>query len=57
MASAKEEVGAIGALYFSQRQRLSRLIALEICPLAKEYPIADGPRPVLFAQDSYGLYD
>ncbi|MEL6232594.1 MAG: M42 family peptidase [Cyanobacteria bacterium J06627_3] len=57
VASAKEEVGAIGALYFSQRQRLSRLIALEICPLAKEYPIADGPRPVLFAQDSYGLYD
>ena len=56
VASAKEEVGAIGALYFSQRQRLSRLIALEICPLAKEYPIADGPRPVLFAQDSYGLY-
>ena len=57
VASAKEEVGAIGALYFSQRQRLSRLIALEICPLAKEYPIVDGPRPVLFAQDSYGLYD
>lgn len=57
VASAKEEVGAVGALYFSQRQRLSRLIALEICPLAKEYPIADGPRPVLFSQDSYGLYD
>ena len=57
VASAKEEVGAIGALFFSQRQKLSRLIALEICPLSKEYPIADGPRPVLFAQDSYGLYD
>ncbi|MEM6255853.1 MAG: M42 family peptidase [Cyanobacteria bacterium P01_D01_bin.156] len=57
VASAKEEVGAVGALYFSQRQKLSRLIALEICPLSKEYPIADGPRPVLFSQDSYGLYD
>ncbi|MEM1255302.1 MAG: M42 family peptidase [Cyanobacteria bacterium P01_H01_bin.21] len=57
VASAKEEVGAIGALFFSQRQRLSRLIALEICPLSKEYPIVDGPRPVLFSQDSYGLYD
>ena len=57
VASAKEEVGAVGALYFSQRQKLSRLIALEICPLSKEYPIVDGPRPVLFAQDSYGLYD
>ncbi|MBX2865111.1 MAG: M28 family peptidase [Leptolyngbyaceae cyanobacterium MAG.088] len=57
VASAKEEVGAIGALFFSQRQKLSRLIALEICPLSREYPIVDGPRPVLFAQDSYGLYD
>ncbi|MBT9311000.1 M42 family metallopeptidase [Leptothoe kymatousa] len=57
VASAKEEVGAVGALFFSQRQKLSRLIALEICPLSKEYPIADGPRPVLFSQDSYGLYD
>ena len=39
VASAKEEVGAIGALYFTQRQPLDALIALEICPLAPEYPI------------------
>jgi putative aminopeptidase FrvX len=38
VASAKEEVGAIGALYFTQNQRLDALIALEICPLAPEYP-------------------
>ncbi|MGD1904993.1 MAG: M42 family metallopeptidase [Leptolyngbyaceae cyanobacterium] len=55
--SAKEEVGAVGALYFSQRHTLSALIALEICPLAREYPIQDGPMPVLLAEDSYGLYD
>ncbi|NJN19956.1 MAG: M42 family metallopeptidase [Leptolyngbya sp. RL_3_1] len=55
--SAKEEVGAVGALYFSQRHTLSALIALEICPLAREYPIQDGPIPVLLAEDSYGLYD
>ncbi|MDA0672162.1 MAG: M42 family peptidase [Cyanobacteria bacterium] len=55
--SAKEEVGAVGALYFSQRQRLSGLIALEICPLSREYPIQPGPRPVLLCQDNYGLYD
>ena len=55
--SAKEEVGAVGALYFTQRQRLDALIALEICPLAREYPIEDGPVPVLLAQDGYGLYD
>lgn len=57
VASAKEEVGAIGALYFSQNQRLDALIALEICPLSSEYAIADGDEPVLLSQDGYGIYD
>lgn len=57
VASAKEEVGAIGALYFTNRQRMSALIALEICPLALEYPIEDGMAPVLLSQDGYGIYD
>jgi putative aminopeptidase FrvX len=57
VASAKEEVGAIGALYFTQNQRLDALIALEICPLSPEYPIEDGPVPVLLSQDGYGIYD
>jgi len=57
VASAKEEVGALGALYFTQRQRLEALIALEICPLAAEYPIQAGDAPVLLSQDGYGLYD
>lgn len=55
--SAKEEVGAVGALYFSQRQPLAALIALEICPLSAEYPLEEGPIPVLLVQDGYGLYD
>lgn len=57
VASAKEEVGAVGALYFTQHQHLDALIALEICPLSSEYPIEDGIAPVLLAQDGYGLYD
>ncbi len=57
VASAKEEVGAIGALYFTQNQRLDALIALEICPLSSEYPIEDGEAPVLLSQDAYGIYD
>ncbi|MGB3203549.1 MAG: M42 family peptidase [Crinalium sp.] len=57
VASAKEEVGAIGALYFTQNQRLEALIALEICPLSSEYPIEDGVAPVLLVQDAYGIYD
>lgn len=57
VASAKEEVGAIGALYFTQNQNLDALIALEICPLANEYPIEMGVAPVLLSQDNYGVYD
>jgi putative aminopeptidase FrvX len=57
VASAKEEVGAVGAMYFSQRQALDALIALEICPLAKEYPVEEGSAPVLLCQDGHGLYD
>lgn len=57
VASAKEEVGAIGALYFSQQQRLDAIIALEVCPLSSEYPIESGDSPVILSQDSYGIYD
>jgi len=57
VASAKEEVGAIGALFFTQNQKLDGLIALEICPLSSEYPIKEGPAPVLLSQDGYGIYD
>ena len=57
VASAKEEVGAIGALFFTQNQALDALIALEICPLAPEYPVEEGEIPVLLSQDSYGIYD
>jgi len=57
VASAKEEVGAIGALFFTQNQQLDALIALEICPLSEEYPIKDGDSPVLLSQDAYGIYD
>ncbi len=57
VASAKEEVGAVGALYFTQRNQFDQMIALEICPLSREYPLIDSPTPALFSQDSYGLYD
>ncbi|MGD1919356.1 MAG: M42 family metallopeptidase [Pleurocapsa sp.] len=57
VASAKEEVGAIGALYFTQNQKLDALIALDICPLSDEYPIESGEALVLLSQDNYGVYD
>lgn len=36
---------------------MDALIALEICPLASEYTIVDGPDPVLLAEDGHGIYD
>ncbi|KJH69924.1 M42 family metallopeptidase [Aliterella atlantica] len=57
VASAKEEVGAVGAMYFSGKHKLDALIALEICPLAPEYPIDAGDAPVILSQDGYGIYD
>lgn len=55
--SAKEEVGALGAMYLTQRQRIDSLIALEICPKSAEYPIASDTAPTLVSQDGHGLYD
>lgn len=57
VASTKEEVGGVGALYFTQRHELDALIALEIMPIAPEYTIVDGATPALLAEDSHGLYD
>jgi len=57
VASTKEEVGGVGALYFTQHQKLDALIALEIMPIAPEYRIKDGAAPVLLAEDNRGLYD
>lgn len=57
VASSKEEVGAIGALYYSRATEPDALIALEICPKSAEYPIASDHTPVLLSQDGYGLYD
>ena len=55
--TSREEVGAIGAMFFTQHQPLDELIALEICPKSTEYPLASDSEPVLVSQDGYGLYD
>lgn len=55
--TAKEEVGAIGAMYFTRQRAFDELIALEICPKSAEYLLPHDHRPVLVSQDGYGLYD
>ncbi len=55
--TAREEVGAIGAMFFTRSLVIDELIALEICPKSAEYPLASDETPVLVSQDGYGLYD
>jgi len=55
--SAQEEVGAIGALYYTRQKRVDELIAIEIAPKSAEYPIESDEEPVLLSQDGYGMYD
>ena len=55
--TAREEVGAIGAMYFTQQHKIDQLIALEICPKSSEYPLCSDRTPVLISQDGHGLYD
>nr|WP_245405860.1 hypothetical protein [Sphingobium sp. Sx8-8] len=57
VATAKEEVGGIGVLHFVRHHSVDALVALEIAPIAPEYPILTGADPVLVVEDSYGIYD
>lgn len=56
IGSTMEEVGAYGAMYFTKDQSVDAIIALEIAPLSSEYDIVDGPDPVIYSQDGYGIY-
>lgn len=53
----RDSTAAIAITAHSQQQRLDALIALEICPLAPEYPLEPGAMPVILSQDGYGIYD
>ncbi len=54
--SAQEEIGCLGALHYTLHQKPDELIALEVAPLAKEYPIAFDDQPVLLSSDNYSFY-
>jgi len=57
LATTREEVGASGILYFTRRHEVTDLIALDICPLAREYTIQDTDAPVIVVKDSHHIYD
>lgn len=57
IATAQEEVGSLGALFFTQRLEIDAMIALEIAPIAAEYGVCDSDRPVLVVEDTFAAYD
>jgi putative aminopeptidase FrvX len=54
--SAREEIGCLGALHYTLHQKPDELIALEVAPVAKEYPITFNDQPVLLSSDNYSFY-
>jgi putative aminopeptidase FrvX len=54
--SAREEIGCLGALHYTLHQKPDELIALEVAPVAKEYPISFDDQPVLLSSDNYSFY-
>ena len=51
-----EEVGAGGAAHVARRAPASTMIAVEIAPVAPEYPVKSAPEPVIFYKDAMFIY-
>ncbi len=52
-----EESGCSGALYLGHSQPIGDLIAVEVAPIAEEYPVGFDARPVLLYKDALYHYD
>ena len=54
--TSAEEGGAVGASFLSGRLRPALLVAVEVAPVADEYPIRMGPEPVVIHKDGVHCY-
>ncbi len=52
-----EESGCSGGLYLGYTRAIDDMIAIEIAPIAEEYPVAFDARPVLLYKDALYHYD
>jgi putative aminopeptidase FrvX len=52
-----EESGCSGSLYLSHSRPVDDLIAIEVAPIAEEYPVAFDARPVMLYKDALYHYD
>lgn len=57
IATSREEVGAVGAMFAAKSQAFDALLSLEIAPMAPEYSIEDSDAPVVLVEDAIGPYD
>ena len=55
--TSAEETGASGAAYLSRKLEPQEFIAVEIIPVAEEYPIEMNEQPVVLFKDGYHHYD
>lgn len=51
-----EEIGTIGAGRVANSLELSAVIAVDVVPVAPEYPIEPGPAPAVVFKDAYSVY-
>ena len=56
MTSA-EEPGCVGGIYAARSLPGDTVIAVDVAPVAPEYPVEAGPRPVVFYMDAVFIYD
>jgi len=54
--TSAEETGAVGASFLNGRLRPSLFVALDVAPVADEYPIRMGPQPVVIHKDGVHCY-
>ena len=54
--TSAEEIGTHGAGQVAQALELDGAVAVDVAPIAPEYPIEPGPTPVVILKDSYAVY-
>ncbi|MBM3497584.1 MAG: M42 family metallopeptidase [Armatimonadetes bacterium] len=55
--TSAEEPGCVGGIYAARSLPGDIVIAVDVAPVAPEYPVEAGPRPVVFYMDAIFIYD
>jgi putative aminopeptidase FrvX len=55
--TSAEEPGCVGGIYAARSLPGDVVIAVDVAPVAPEYPVEVGARPVVFYMDAHSIYD